>query len=67
MELVQTATHFKKVSGPSNKIPNMFVDDLMTPCSPGDPNAIEMSWLQISSDKLLMPLITKVSFFNQNL
>ncbi|CAL1268154.1 unnamed protein product [Larinioides sclopetarius] len=55
---VQTATHFKRVSGPSRADPNVTVDDLLTPCSPGCPGAIEMSWVDVPGDKLLEPVIT---------
>ncbi|KAK9885765.1 hypothetical protein WA026_013636 [Henosepilachna vigintioctopunctata] len=55
---VQTATHFKRVRGPSPKDPNLIVDDLMTPCSPGDPDAIEMSWSELEGDKLAEPPVT---------
>lgn len=58
---VQTATHFKKVRGPSPKDPNLIVDDLLTPCSPGDPGAIEMSWSELEGDKLAEPPVTMVS------
>ena len=58
---IQSATHFKKVRGPSRKDPKVIIDDLLTPCSPGDPGAIEMAWTDVPSDKLLEPLITKVS------
>lgn len=34
---------------------------MLTPCSPGDPEAIEMTWVEVSGDKLLEPLITKVN------
>lgn len=61
IRLIQTATHFKRVRGPSRKDPNVIVDDLLTPCSPGDPGAIEMTWIEVKSDKLLEPLISKVS------
>lgn len=61
IRLIQTATHFKRVSGPSRKDPNMIIHDLLTPCSPGDPDALEMSWVDVNGDKLLEPLITKVS------
>ncbi|MBN3274347.1 VPS4A protein, partial [Polyodon spathula] len=54
---VQSATHFKKVRGPSRTNPNMIVNDLLTPCSPGDPEAIEMTWMDVPSDKLLEPII----------
>jgi len=55
---VQSATHFKKVRGPSRADPNVIVDDLLTPCSPGDPGAIEMSWMDVPGDKLLEPIVT---------
>jgi len=58
---IQSATHFKRVSGPSRKDPSVVVHDLLTPCSPGDLNAIEMSWVDVDSEKLLEPIITKVS------
>ncbi len=57
---IQTATHFKRVRGPSRKDPTKIIDDLLTPCSPGDPNAIEMTWMEIDSEKLLEPSISKV-------
>ena len=60
IRLIQTATHFKRVRGPSRTNPNLMVDDLLTPCSPGDSGAIEMTWMEISSDKLLEPPISKV-------
>ncbi len=39
----------------------MIVDDLLTPCSPGAPGAIEMTWTQVDGDKLLEPVVTMVS------
>lgn len=33
----------------------------MTPCSPNDPNAIEMTWVDVQSDKLLEPIVSLVS------
>ncbi|KAM6408908.1 vacuolar protein sorting-associated protein 4A isoform 1-T1 [Rhynochetos jubatus] len=88
---VQSATHFKKVSGgcswagggchswrrccglcsahkpcrlvlpqvrgPSRTTPGAFVDDLLTPCSPGDPGATEMTWMEVPSDKLMEPIV----------
>lgn len=59
---VQTATHFKRISGPSPKDPNVVVNDLLIPCSPGDPGAIEMSWMEVDGDKLAEPPVTMVSF-----
>ncbi|KFZ01782.1 hypothetical protein V501_09804 [Pseudogymnoascus sp. VKM F-4519 (FW-2642)] len=44
---IQMSTHYKKVD----------VDgaEKLTPCSPGDQGAIEMSWTEIDSDALLEP------------
>lgn len=58
---VQTATHFKRVRGPSPKDPSIIVDDLLTPCSPGDPAAIEMNWMEVEGDKLYEPPVTMVN------
>uniref|UniRef100_A0AAY5ERW5 vesicle-fusing ATPase n=1 Tax=Electrophorus electricus TaxID=8005 RepID=A0AAY5ERW5_ELEEL len=54
---VQSATHFKKVRGPSRSNPSVMVDDLLTPCSPGDPAAMEMTWMDVPGDKLLEPIV----------
>lgn len=58
----QIATHFKKVSGPSPTDPNVIIDDLLTPCSPGEPGAIEMTLNDVPSDKLLPPAVSKNDF-----
>ncbi|XP_064610411.1 vacuolar protein sorting-associated protein 4B-like isoform X2 [Liolophura sinensis] len=55
---VQTATHFRKVRGPSRNDPNVVEDDLLTPCSPGAPGAIPMSWLEVPGEKLLEPVVS---------
>lgn len=60
---VQSATHFKKMRGASRDNPDVMVDDLLTPCSPGDPAAIEMNWTQVPGDKLLEPVITGADVF----
>ncbi|XP_068692388.1 vacuolar protein sorting-associated protein 4B-like [Montipora capricornis] len=54
---VQQATHFKKVRGPSPQDPNVLTDDLLTPCSPGEPGAVEMTWMQVPGEKLLEPVV----------
>lgn len=54
----RSATHFKKVSGPSPTDKNVIVHDLLTPCSPGEPGAIEMCWETVPANKLLEPVVT---------
>lgn len=34
----------------------------LTPCSPGDAGAMEMSWLDVDADKLLEPALTLKDF-----
>ena len=58
---VQTATHFKYVRGPSREDQNVVVDDLLMPCSPGEPGAFEMTWEQVPSNKLFEPVVSMVS------
>lgn len=55
---VQTATHFRRVRGPSPVNPDLIVSDLLTPCSPGAPGALEMNWTQVDGDKLMEPRVT---------
>uniref|UniRef100_A0A8C2XN30 vesicle-fusing ATPase n=1 Tax=Cyclopterus lumpus TaxID=8103 RepID=A0A8C2XN30_CYCLU len=55
---VQSSTHFKKVRGSSWNNPDVVVDDLLTPCSPGDPNAIQMTWMEVPGEKLLEPVVS---------
>jgi vacuolar protein-sorting-associated protein 4 len=59
---VQSATHFKKVSGPDRVDPNKMVNDYLTPCSPGDPDAMEMTWVQVEGAKLKEPEICYQDF-----
>jgi len=55
---VQTATHFKKVTGPSRSDPNKIVHDLLEPCSPGEPGAMEMTWVTVPGEKLKEPVVS---------
>ncbi|XP_061594020.1 vacuolar protein sorting-associated protein 4B-like [Cololabis saira] len=55
---VQSATHFKQVRGSLGNDPGVIVEDLLTPCSPGDPNAVEMTWMDVPGDKLLEPVVS---------
>ncbi|KAL9647645.1 hypothetical protein ABK040_015135 [Willaertia magna] len=57
----QIATHFKKVIGVC-PVTGEQSNDLLTPCSPGDPDAIELSLHEVPSDKLLPPDVTKRDF-----
>ncbi|ORX62432.1 AAA-domain-containing protein [Hesseltinella vesiculosa] len=58
---VQNATHFKWVNAPSRKEPSKITPHL-TPCSPGDPDAQEMTWVSIQPDQLLEPELTMRDF-----
>ena len=51
---IQTATHYKKV----------VVDGVekLTPCSPGDAGAMEMTWVDVESEKLLVPPLVLKDF-----
>lgn len=51
---IQTATHYKKVTFDGQ--------ERLTPCSPGDPDAVEMTWNEVESEKLLEPLLTLKDF-----
>lgn len=55
---VQSATHFKKITGPSPIDKESICDDLLVPCSPGDAGAIEMTWMEVPGDKLSVPPVT---------
>ncbi|RKF76258.1 Vacuolar protein sorting-associated protein 4 [Golovinomyces cichoracearum] len=44
---IQMSTHYKKV--------DVNGTEKLTPCSPGDDGALEMTWTEVDSDKLLEP------------
>lgn len=52
--------YLQKVRGPSPIDKDSIVDDLVTPCSPGDPGAFEMTWMDVPGDKLFEPPVTMV-------
>ena len=54
---VLSATHFKQVPSPTDPGAKKW-----TPCSPGDPDAIEKSWNDIESDELLEPPLRVADF-----
>ncbi|EXJ60341.1 vacuolar protein sorting-associated protein 4 [Cladophialophora yegresii CBS 114405] len=51
---IQTATHYKKVT--------VDGEEKLTPCSPGDAGAMEMTWMEVDSDKLLEPPLVVKDF-----
>ena len=51
---IQTATHYKKVTVEGS--------EMLTPCSPGDQGAMEMTWVDVDSDKLLEPPLVVKDF-----
>lgn len=53
---VQAATHFKETpeSTPT--------DRKLVPCSPGDPGAMEMGWMDVDSHELVLPELTIKDF-----
>ncbi|KAJ5386137.1 vacuolar protein sorting-associated protein 4 [Penicillium cosmopolitanum] len=51
---IQTATHYKKVT--------VEGEEKVTPCSPGDAGAVEMTWLNVEADKLLEPPLVLKDF-----
>jgi vacuolar protein-sorting-associated protein 4 len=56
---VISATHFKKVADPDSATQALTK---WTPCSPGDPDAVEKSWSDIGSDELLEPPLKLADF-----
>ncbi|RKP09692.1 P-loop containing nucleoside triphosphate hydrolase protein [Thamnocephalis sphaerospora] len=58
---IQMATHFKEVMGPS-RTKSGEMQRYLTPCSPGDPGAREISWMEVSADELLEPDLTLRDF-----
>ncbi|KAK6909881.1 hypothetical protein I203_103907 [Kwoniella mangroviensis CBS 8507] len=51
---VLSATHFKEVQSDGKT--------KLTPCSPGDPAAIERTWTDVNSEELLEPLLSVKDF-----
>lgn len=53
---IQQATHFKLVIDPADS------KEKLTPCSPGDENSQELSWMDIGTDELKEPDLTIKDF-----
>ncbi|KAK9729206.1 Vacuolar protein sorting-associated protein 4 [Basidiobolus ranarum] len=58
---VQSATHFKWVTAPDRTDPAKM-SKYLTPCSPGDPEAMEKTWMEVNSDELLEPELSLKDF-----
>lgn len=54
---VQQATHFKTVSQQDRTDPTRMKHDYLSPCSPGDPDAVETNWMGIKGEDLLEPKV----------
>lgn len=53
--------NLQKVRGSSPFDKSKIVDDLLTPCSAVDPEAIETNWMDVDGKKLFEPPVTLVS------
>jgi len=61
VRMVQDATHFKQVIAPDRNNPAQQ-RQYWQPCSPGDSQAVKMTWIDISGDDLLEPAVSKRHF-----
>ena len=59
---VQRSTHFKQVWGVDNN--GTEREDMLTPCSPGDPLAEPMSWMEIDGNLLKVPVLSLDDLFS---
>ncbi|KAJ2784991.1 Vacuolar protein sorting-associated protein 4 [Coemansia javaensis] len=60
---VQLTTHFKRVRQPCDRTqPAGPQRDYWTPCSPGDPHAVEKTWSEVEGDDLWEPDLTLSDF-----
>lgn len=60
---IQTATHYKAVSVTVEDEDGKKTEvEKLTPCSPGDKGAREMSWTEVDSEKLLEPPLVLKDF-----
>jgi vacuolar protein-sorting-associated protein 4 len=57
VRMVQNATYFKRVIGP-DRVDDTKQREYWLPCSPGDPDGHELSWMDIDGDSLLEPPVT---------
>lgn len=57
VRMVQNATCFKRLIGP-DRHNDTQQREYWLPCSPGDPDGVELSWMDIDGDSLLEPPVT---------
>lgn len=60
VDFCNTFFFYVQVRGKTWNNQDEIVDDLLTPCSPSDPNAIKMTWVDVEADKLLEPIVSMV-------
>eukprot|EP01097_Dermamoeba_algensis_P010667 TRINITY_DN795_c0_g1_i4.p1 TRINITY_DN795_c0_g1~~TRINITY_DN795_c0_g1_i4.p1 ORF type:complete len:438 (-),score=66.28 TRINITY_DN795_c0_g1_i4:570-1883(-) len=58
IRVVQSATHFKKMMAPPRGNPEGPPEEFYTPCSPGDPEAIEMTCYAVEPTKVYEPRVS---------
>jgi vacuolar protein-sorting-associated protein 4 len=61
VRMVQDATHFKRVIAADRTNPQK-TKEYWTPCSPGDPSGVPMTWMDVVGDELLEPIVSKAHF-----
>jgi len=61
VRMVQSATHFKRVMAPDRTNKEVMAT-FFTPCSPGDPEAKALTWMDIKGEELLEPMVSKRHF-----
>lgn len=59
---VQSATHFRWVDAAPRNATSQTTRRFLTPCSPGAPHAIEMTWVDVEPQQLLEPDLTVQDF-----
>lgn len=57
IRMVQNATFFKRVIGP-DRTDDTKQREYWLPCSPGDPEGVELNWTDVDGDSLLEPPVT---------
>jgi len=61
VRMVQDATHFKKLIAPE-RTDKTKMREYWTPCSPGDPAGVPMTWMDLNGDELMEPIVSKSHF-----